>query len=160
MLDLRAPPDQRETAARAGTRRDGKDSLNTNNANRHTRKKQTATPCSECRHYEAKRPGKPKDRAVTWARRWSGCYLAVHRNPDWNCPHFRKRGERSDLPHNDVIRRRLERAHRAGALPEAAFRWAMSYLTATRRRGFTPTDIERAVMRRILSEHAGEDGRS
>ena len=165
------PPDKRRTAAPAGNRRDGKDSFSdTLNANQNASKKQD-TPCHKCRWYDGDFIDRKfwKDKKLHWGQanrpnpvsgqRWSGCYLAATRDPGRRCPHFRERGERADIPHNDAIQRRLDRAHRAGALPEAAFRWAKSYLKAARRRGFTPTDAERAVLRRILSEYAGEDGR-
>ncbi len=82
------PPDKRETAAPAGNRHDGKiEKASPNNYNRPAPHAQ-GTPCSECRWYEVKRPNKREDRAVTWARRWSGCYMAPTRNPGVRCRYF------------------------------------------------------------------------
>jgi hypothetical protein len=81
------PPGKKETAVLAATKHDGKDSINTKNANQLPRIKQTGSPCVACRWFDALGQSK-------WvrSRRWSACNLSATRDPGRHCQLFARIG--------------------------------------------------------------------
>ena len=80
------PPDKRETAAPASTGNGGnifKTSPNHYNA---PAARTQPTPCHKCKWHDRKFVDRKK--LPFSVRRWTGCYLAAHRDPGIRCRYF------------------------------------------------------------------------